>query len=112
MTGRSNSAATSRMMWMLSASSARRWSSCGGAVLTVGSKVDVCIRQLKKKARTFSPGLSILPLFAGNLGVRNLRERPDRERGDPEGPTTTTCARPANDEHHRRDVYHLGAAKS
>src|SRR6185503_360858 len=52
MTGRSNSATTSRMIWMLSASSARRWSSWrladgGGDVATVD------IRKIKKARWTF-----------------------------------------------------------
>src|SRR5918995_1685140 len=42
MTGRSNSATTSRMMWMLSASSARRWSS-RRSVVTSGDKATVDI---------------------------------------------------------------------
>src|SRR5688500_8524871 len=42
MTGRSNSATTSRKMWMLSASSARRWSS-RKSVVTSGDKATVDI---------------------------------------------------------------------
>ncbi len=41
MTGRSNSATTSRMMWMLSASSARRWSSCRTGSATSGDRAAV-----------------------------------------------------------------------
>src|SRR5688572_27608719 len=59
MTGCSNSATTSRMMWMLSASSARRWSS-RNSVVTSGDKatVDISIRPSleKEKARDLVPG--------------------------------------------------------
>src|SRR4029078_8240154 len=63
MTGRSNSATTSRKMWMLSASSARRWSRRRSAV-TSGDKATVdidagtteAVPYKNKKARDFVPG--------------------------------------------------------
>src|SRR6058998_699622 len=113
MTGRSNSAATSRMMWMLSASSARRWSSCGGAVLTLGSNVDVCIRQPKKKspdvfARAFDPSAWL----SGILDVR------DYANGRIESAGTLRVLQQQHAHARPRtnitaeDVYHLGAGKS
>src|SRR5687767_6072249 len=86
MTGCSNSATTSRMMWMLSASSARRWSS-RNSVVTSGDKatVDISIRPSleKEKARDLVPGFDPSAFFrvfsgchpnswtasAGTLGV-------------------------------------------
>src|SRR5687767_5614738 len=82
MTGRSNSATTSRRMWMLSASSARRWSS-RRSVVTSGDKatVDILVRgtpravalrveaafrsacRKNKKAREGVPGFDLSVFF-------------------------------------------------
>ena len=106
-TGRSNSATTSRRMWMLSASRARRWSR-RGAVLRWGSgKVTVAINAfgvslaiyrnaltafLNEKARDAVPGVRS---FACCWAGVTLPQRRDRPRGDLEGPHPTTGARTA-----------------
>src|SRR5688500_9265207 len=99
MTGRSNSATTSRKMWMLSASSARRWSS-RKSVVTSGdkatvdihvnhegtkrskaTKTNVFLRELRsascssciKKARDFVPGFVFSSVFLVVTQIAELR---------------------------------------
>src|SRR5213596_2870211 len=88
MTGRSNSATTSRMMWMLSASSARRWS-MWGVIARFGvsvSAIVVCIVGIKK-ARGVGPGLVDLPRGSLLADVRQLNGKTDGRR-DLDGPST------------------------
>src|SRR5262245_6020944 len=98
MTGRSNSATTSRKMWMLSASSALRWSSFSAAVWSgVTATVDISVydalaglrTRLKQKARV-APGLDLFSVFSGLFWF--LPKQPDRCHGDLNGPGTTTLA--------------------
>src|SRR6187401_2644345 len=89
MTGRSISATTSRMMWMLSASRARRWSSLSSAVAGSGDINTVDIIHPKTKSPGGVPGLRSVSVL---LGLQRLPEQPDRHRGDLGGPATTTHA--------------------
>src|SRR3954453_4296406 len=68
MTGRSNSATTSRMMWMLSASRARRWSSLRvGAVVVSGAKASVLINCRRSAPRD--------PAYRVGGGISRQRSR-------------------------------------
>src|SRR4051812_15238668 len=90
MTGRLNSATTSRKMWMLSASSTRRWSSRETVEGTsIVAELGISTPKIQKPGR-WVPGFSIFSaLFSGCPSV----EQQDREHGDELVPTTTTCAR-------------------
>src|SRR5690242_15959642 len=73
-------------MWMLSASSARRWSSLS---VGVGSFIAVAIKHKSPEA-VRPPGFD---LFQRSLGCFwFLPKQPDRCRGDHNGPGTTTHA--------------------
>src|SRR4029453_7412262 len=91
------------MMWMLSASSARRWSTCGDTtgfnVFRAGAVVGIV--SIKRKSpgccpRALDPS-AFLALTSGYLSF----EQEGRWRGDPEGPGTTAYARPNPLEHQR-----------
>src|SRR5687767_11787137 len=89
MTGRSNSVTTSRRMWRLSASRARRWSR-RGVTERFGSDgtATMDISPQNKKARGFSRAFD----HSRVAGFVCLPEQRDRERGDQTGPHTTTGA--------------------
>src|SRR4051794_31349856 len=88
MTGRSNSATTSRMMWMLSASSARRWSRRRAVAVGSGdtATVDIPVLAADIGPPIKKPGIAV-PGFdrSVQLGVFcQCPEELDRKRGDPE----------------------------
>src|SRR5688500_3154380 len=94
------------MMWMLSASRARRWSSrsVGAAVIDSGDGATVVIKvpgPPKTKARDDAvPG----SIFQRSLRLWWLSEQLDRYRGDLVGPDTTTRAGTAGSENHGTQI--------